>query len=153
MNQYTELLYYIKQLGEADPFVNTITQGEFDRLDLDKTNIFPLLHASITGAGFTNGQTVTFSIQIGCFNVRHVNKDINVDKFWLNDNEVDNLNETLATLNRLWLNMYKDFAENNITSSENPTLEPVVEYSKNLLDGWIMTFDVEMPNTEISLCQ
>ena len=153
MNQYTELLYYIKQLGEADPFVNTITQGEFDRLDLDKTNIFPLLHASITGAGFTNGQTVTFNIQIGCFNVRHVNKDINVDKFWLNDNEVDNLNETLATLNRLWLNMYKDFAENNITSSENPTLEPVVEYSKNLLDGWIMTFDVELPNTTISLCQ
>ena len=153
MNQYTELLYYIKQLGEADPFVNTITQFEFDRLDLDKTNIFPLLHASITGAGFTNGQTVTFNIQIGCFNVRHVNKDINVDKFWLNDNEVDNLNETLATLNRLWLNMYKDFAENNITSSENPTLEPVVEYSKNLLDGWIMTFDVELPNTTISLCQ
>ena len=153
LNMYTELLYYIKQLGEADPFVNTITQGEFDRLDLDKTNIFPLLHASITGAGFTNGQTVTFNIQIGCFNVRHVNKDINVDKFWLNDNEVDNLNETLATLNRLWLNMYKDFAENNITSSENPTLEPVVEYSKNLLDGWIMTFDVELPNTTISLCQ
>lgn len=152
MNQYTELLYYIKQIGEQDPFVNTITQGDFEDLDLDKTNIFPLLHASITGAGFTNGQTVTFTVQIGCLDIRDINKDVNTDKFWLNDNEVDNLNETLSTLNRLWKKMYKNFDENNITSFENPTLDPVTEYGTNLLDGWIMTFDVEMPNTTISLC-
>ena len=152
MNQYTQLLYYIKQLGEADPFVNTITQGEFDRLDLDKSNIFPLLHINVTGAGFTNGSTITFDVQIGCFDIRDINPEIVTDKFWLQDNEVDNLNETLSVLNRLWGKMYKDFEDNNITSSEDPTLEPVTEYSKNLLDGWIMTFEVEIPNTTISLC-
>jgi hypothetical protein len=153
MNQYTELLYYIKQIGDADPFVNTITQGDFDELDLDKANIFPLLHVNITGAGFTNGQTVTFNVQIGCFGIRDINKNVNADKFWLNDNEVDNLNETLSTLNRLWSKMYKNFDDNNITSTENPSLEPVTEYGTNLLDGWIMTFDVELPNTTLSLCE
>ena len=153
MNHYTELLYYIKSLGDADPFINTVTQGEFDRLDLDKANIFPLLHINIIGGGFTNGQTVTFDLEIGAFDIRDINKEIVTDKFWLQDNEVDNLNETHAVLNRLWKNMYKNFQENDITSSENPTLEPLVEYGKNLLDGWKLSFEVEMPNDIISLCQ
>lgn len=153
MNQYTELLYYIKSLGEADTYVNTITQGEFDKLDLDKANIFPLLHASITGGSFTNGQTVVFNVQIGCFNIREKVKDINTDKFFRNDNEVDNMNETLAVLNRLWVSMFKNFQDNDITASENPSLEPLFEDRTNLLDGWIMTFDVELPNTTLNLCQ
>jgi len=44
MNQYTELLYYVKQLAEADTLVNTVTKGDFNLLDLDKANIFPLVH-------------------------------------------------------------------------------------------------------------
>lgn len=153
MNHYTNLLYYIKSLGEADDYVNTITQGEFDKLDLDKANIFPLLHASITGASFTNGSTVVFNVQIGCFNIREKVKAINTDKYFNNDNEVDNLNETLAVLNRLWVSMFKNFEENNITSSENPSLEPMIEDKTNLLDGWIMSFDIELPNTTLNLCQ
>jgi len=152
MNHYTELLYYIKQISDADDFVNTITQGEFERIDLDKTNIFTLVHVNITGGAFTNGQVVVLNVQIGCFDIRDKNKEINTDKFWLNDNEVDNLNETLVVWNRLWGRMYKDFGENNITATEKPSLEISTDYGKNLLDGWIMTFDVEMPNTTINLC-
>ena len=80
------------------------------------------------------------------------NKEINVDKFWGNDNEVDNLNGCLAVLNRLWGYMHKDFGENNITSSENPSFDKLTGYGKNYLDGWLLTFDVEMPNTTINLC-
>ena len=157
MNQYTELLYYIKSLAEADVLVNTVTQGEFQRLDLDKANLFPLVHVQINSGGFTNGQVVTFNIQIGCLAVRDKNNEVDnltgIDKFWLQDNEVDNMNEMLAVLNRMWLQMYRDFEDNNITASENPSLLPWYEDSKNLLDGWIMTFDVQVPNTTISLCQ
>lgn len=153
MNHYTELLTYIKQLGEADPLINTITQGEFDRLDLDKGNIFPLLHTTVTGASFTNGSTIIFNVEIAALQQRDINKEINTDKFWLNDNEVDNLNEMLAVLNRLWGKMYKDFEDNNITSTENPTLSIVQpEQTTNLIEGWIISFDIEMPNTTISLC-
>lgn len=152
MNHYTELLYYIKSLGDNDPFINTVTQGEFDRLDLDKSNIFPLLHINITSGGFTNGQTVSFNVEIGALDIRDINKEILTDKFWLQDNEVDNLNTMHSVLNRLWLNMYNNFQENNIIATENPSLEIVTEHGKNLLDGWILNFDVEMPNTIISLC-
>jgi len=153
MNHYSELLQYFKTLGEADVFVNTITQGDFDRLDLDKSNLFPLLHINVTGGNFTNGQTLVLNVQIGCFAIRDINKEIIEDKFWKQDNEVDNLNETLAVLNRIWTNSYKDFPELNITASENPSLEIFTLDRTNLLDGWTLSFDVELPNTTLSLCQ
>jgi len=61
--------------------------------------------------------------------------------------------KTLAILNRMWLKMYTDFEKANITASENPTLEIQTFERSNLLDGWIMTFQVEVPNTTISLCE
>jgi hypothetical protein len=153
MNQYTQLLYYIKSLAESDALVNTVTKGDFDLLDLDKANIFPLVHINIVSAGFTNGNTVKFSLQIGCFDIRDINKEVRTDKFWEQDNEVDNHNETLAVLNRMWLKMYTDFELNNITASENPTLDIQSFVRSNTLDGWILNFDVEMPNVTISLCE
>lgn len=152
MNGYTELLRYIKQLGEQDVFINTITKGDFTVLDLDRKTIFPLLHVSVGNASFPSDGVIRFDVQIGAFDIRDTNKEIVTDKFWGNDNEGDNLNETLAVLNRIWLLMLKDFEENNITASEAPTLEQFTETRKNLLDGWIMTFQVDMPNTIISLC-
>ena len=152
MNQYSELLYYIKSLADADELVNTITKGDFEKLDLDKKNIFPLVHINITDGGFTNGSVVRFGVQIGAFDIRDINKEINTDKFFEQDNEVDNHNLTFAILNRMWLQMFVDFEKNNITASENPSLEIQTFTRGNLLDGWILTFEVEVPNTTINLC-
>lgn len=151
MNGYSELLRYFKQIGK--PLVNTITQGDFADVDIDKKNIFSLLHVSIGNASFPSDGVIRFNVQIGCFDIRDINKDVNTDKYYDNDNEIDNLNSTMAVLNRIWLLMLKDFEENNITASENPTLEQFTESRTNLLDGWIMTFEVDVPNTTINLCQ
>jgi len=152
MNTYSELLRYLKFLGEEDVFVNTITQGDFNDVDVDKKNIFPLMHISIGNATFPAHAVIRYSVQIGVFDIRDINKEITTDKFWKQDNEVDNLNETLATINRLWLKMSKDFEENNITASESPTCEIQTFTRMNTLDGWIITFDVDTPNTTLSLC-
>ena len=83
--------------------------------------------------------------------VRDINNEVNTDKFWGQDNEVDNLNNTLAALNRIWRILNRGFIEHNITASDNPTLDARTSEGKNLLDGWQMNFDVEMPNVAISL--
>ena len=152
MNGYSEILRYIKELGDRDIFINTITQGDFEDVDIEKKNIFPLLHVSIGNASFPADGVVRFDVQLGAFDLRDINKDIVEDKFYENDNEIDNLNETLSVLNRIWLLMLKDFEENNITASDSPTLEQFTESKKNLLDGWIMTFQIDVPNLNISLC-
>ena len=152
MNQYTEVLRYIKTLAEQDAFIHTITQGDTSDYDLDKGNIFPLLNIDINNAGFTNGNTITFDIEIGCCDLRDANKETRTDKFWLQDNKVDNLNEMLASLNRVWFKMLQDFENNNIRVEETASLEQLTEWNKNLVDGWLMTFTIEVPNTTISLC-
>ena len=93
MNHYSQLLNYIKELGEDDFFVNTITQGDFNDIDLDKGQLHPLLHIQVNSGNFTTEQTILFNIQIGCFDLREINKEIVEDRFWKQDNEVDNLNE------------------------------------------------------------
>jgi hypothetical protein len=152
MNGYSEILRYIKTLAEQDYFINTITQGDFEDVDISKKNIFPLLHISIGNCSFPSDSVIRFDCQIGAMDIRDINKEITTDKFYDNDNEIDNLNETLAVVNRLWLLMLKDFEENDITASENPTLEQMSESKKNLLDGWVMTFTIDVPNILVSLC-
>jgi len=151
MNQLTQLYLYLKQLAEADSFVNSVMKTV--DIDLKKEVMFPLVNINIVSGSFTNGSTVQFNIELACFNQRDINKEINTNDFWGQDNEVDNHNLAIGVLNRMWLKMYTDFEENNITSSENPTFELGSFEGAKLVDGARLTFTVEVPNTELSLCQ
>lgn len=151
MNQLTQLYLYLKQLAEADDLVNSVMKTV--DIDLKKEVMYPLVNINIVSGSFTNGSTVQFNIELACFNQRDINKEINTDDFWGQDNEVDNHNLCVAVLNRMWLNMYTDFEQNNITSSENPTFELGSFEGAKLVDGARLTFTVEVPNTDLSLCQ
>lgn len=153
MNQYTELLYYIKSLGESDDFIKHVTRGDFGEVDVDKMVIPNVLNIEITSGSFSNGQTVLFDVELACLAQRDINKEVRTDDFWSNDNEVDNLNETHASLNRIWTKMHKDFEERMIKASEDPELTPVRHGTAKLFDGWRMNFSIEMPNSKLNLCQ
>lgn len=154
MNQYSEILIYLKSLLESDDLVNTVTKEDVrEIIDHEKQNIYPLCHIDIDSAGFTNGKTVTFSIEVAALDIRDFNNEPNKDKFWDNDNEVDNHNTTFAILNNLWTRLYKDVEDRDITASENPQLNKVTLEHTNQLDGWLLSFDLEVPNDVLNLCQ
>ena len=153
MNGYTQLLRYLKQLGDQDIFINTVTKGEFELVDIAKKNIFPLMHVKVGNANFPANSVVQFDVQIGVFDIRDISKEIITDTYWGQDNEDDNLNECLYSINRIWQLMLIDFEENDMIASRNPTLEQFISDRENLLDGWIMTFTVDVPNININLCQ
>ena len=150
MNAYSTLLRYIKQLADSEDFIKTSTMGS--DIDLNKGNIFPIFNVDITDATFTSNATVSFDVSLSCLAVRDINKEDNQDKFYSNDNEIDNYNLTLSVLNTLWVKMHRDFIDNDITASDSPSLEQVTFSDKNLLDGWQMTMQVEMPIEEVKLC-
>ena len=150
MNAYSTLLRYIKNLADSEEYIKTSTMGV--DIDLNKGNIFPLFNVDITDATFTSNATVSFDVSLSCLNVRDINKDDNQDKFYNNDNEIDNYNGTISALNTIWVKMHRDFIDNNITASDDPTLTQITYSDKNLLDGWEMTMNVEMPIHEVSLC-
>lgn len=145
------MLRRIKRIGE--PLAHTITQGDIAALDISNSALFPLLHVTVGNATFPADGVVRFSVKIGCFDVRYGHYEEHPERFYDNDNEIDNLNATLAILNRLWLVMKRDGAQTNITPVGIPELELCREYSQNLLDGWFMTFEVDTPNTLIAFCE
>jgi hypothetical protein len=156
MNHYTRLLNKIVEVAEVDPNINTITDGAFTEMDWNKVNEFPLLHIQINGGNFSSEQTVTFNVQIGCYNKRnHTNIAQAKTGKWVqySHNMNDNMNECLNTLNRIWLLLKRNFDDSDITASENPNFEPDMEMPINTLDGYVLTFEVEIPNLTISLCE
>ena len=152
LNQYSELLTYLKQLFESDPLVNTVTKGNIDELDLNKMDISPLVHILVTNPNFNNAQAITFDVEVTVVDVVDVNKEVNTDKFWENDNEVDVLNETLAIINRAYSILLRDFQDKNITAIQNAVAQEVSANKDNMI-GWTLPFQVIMPNDKISLCQ
>ena len=153
MNHYSQVLEYLKGLAEQDSFVNTVTQSDMADIDLYKANIFNLLHIDVLTANFTNGQTIKFDVEVFSGQLRDSNKQDDGSKFWNQDNEIDNLNESLAVLNRIWFKLLIDFEDNNIRVDESAVLSQRTEWGINLIDGWLMTFSIELPNTTINLCQ
>ena len=150
MVAYSTLIRYIKDLADSEDYIKTSTMGE--DIDLNKANIFPLFNVDITNAEFTSNATVSFDVEMTCLAIRDINNEDNKDKFYLNDNEIDNYNGTISALNVMWVRMHRDFCDKNITASDNPTLEQVTFSDKNLLDGWQMSLSVEMPIAEVNLC-
>ncbi len=151
MNHYTELLRYVRGLADEDSFVNTTTQGIDEDMDLDKGNIYPLFNVELFDPTFPPN-TITFQLEITCLQQRDTNKELVTDKFWLQDNKVDNFNETLAVINRVLGKMRKDFGDTEISIDETPTAGKLEEWGVNTLDGWTLTTTVTMPNTNIALC-
>ena len=79
----------------AEPFVNTVTFGSLDDVDLNKQTIFPLSHIIVNNTT-VGTKTLTFNISILSMDIVDISKDEVEDIFVGNDNEKDVLNTQLA---------------------------------------------------------
>lgn len=151
MNAYYELLRVLKYSLENNINVNTVTQGDILEVDLDKKNIFPLAHISASTASF-KPNVIVFNVQIMVMDIRNAVTDTVTDKFVGNDNEIDNLNTSLAVLRRTYNELAKDKYSEDITITAEPSLELFTESRQNLLDGWSMSVQIEVPDIIMSTC-
>jgi len=151
MNAYTQLLRHVKALSEQDDYITTVLSRLPEDFDWEKGNIFPILNISALAGTFTSTSTIQFDVTITCVDKRDINKDDVNDKFWSNDNEVDNHNATLSHISHLWTKLNRDYSRENITASDNPAITQIEFEGMNLMDGWSITFQVEMP-MNVSLC-
>jgi hypothetical protein len=151
MREFYKVVDYLKTTLEADVNVHTITHGLRSMMDIDKKNIFPLVHLQVLSSTPNNG-SVTFSFEIAVVDLRNISKQIVTDKFLSNDNELDNLNTCHAVLNRLvaiLINKNNDYAIQLVNA---PTLQPIIFEESNLLDGWRTDLELVIPNNEIIVC-
>ena len=141
----------IKTLLEAEPFVNTVTFGSIDDVDLDKQSVFPLSHVIVNNA-VVGTKTTSFSISILSMDLVDISNDEVTDTFVGNDNEQDVLNTQLALLTRIINELQRgDSYTDKYQVDADVTCEPFVDRFENKLAGWTATFDVTVIN-DMTVC-
>jgi len=141
----------IKDALNAEPFVNTVTYGSLDDVDLNKQTIFPLSHLIVNNCT-VGTNTLTFNISILAMDVVDESREEVTDDFVGNDNEQDVLNTQLAVLNRVIAILQRGDLYTELYQLEGAVnCEPFVDRFENKLAGWAATFDVLVQN-DMTVC-
>ncbi len=155
MRQFYNITKTLKDTLEAHSQVNVVTFGDIFDVDLNKQTIFPLSHIMVNQA-IIEGQVVRVNLSIMCMDVIDETKENPRDQkepFYNNSNEQDILNTQLQVINDLVTKLRKGQLYTDLYQLDgNPVCTPFNERFENLLTGWTATFDVLLPNTEISVC-
>lgn len=151
MKGFYEVTDKLKTLLNAEPFVNTVTYGSIDDVDLDKQSIFPLSHIIVNNA-VVGTKTTTFSISILAMDIVDISNDEVTDTFVGNDNEQDVLNTQLALLTRVINELQRgDSYTDKYQVEADVTCEPFIDRFENKLAGWTATFSVMVVN-DMTVC-
>lgn len=141
----------IRDTLQAEPFVNTVTHGSLDDIDLNKQTIFPLSHIIVNNC-IVNEPTLTFNISIMAMDIVDESKLAPADDFIGNDNEQDVLNTQLDVLNRVISLLQRGTLYTDLFQVEGSVnCEPFVDRFENKLAGWVATFDVIIKN-DMTVC-
>ena len=141
----------IKDALNAEPFVNTVSYGSLDDVDLDKQTIFPLSHIIVNNCNVASN-TMTFNISILAMDIVDESKDEVTDIFVGNDNEQDVLNTQLEVINRVVSILQRGDLYTDLFQVDGAVgCEPFVDRFENKLAGWAATFDVLVQN-DMTVC-
>ena len=151
MREFYKVVDYLKTTLSNDVNVHTITHGLRSMMDIDKKNIFPLVHLQVTSSTVSNSMA-TFIFEVVAVDLRNISKQQVTDKFLGNDNELDNLNTCHAVLNRLVSILQNQNNTDAIQLVNVPNLQPIIFEESNLLDGWRCDLELIIPNNEIVVC-
>ena len=141
----------IKDALNAEPFVNTVSFGSLDDVDLNKQTIFPLSHIIVNNCNVETN-TMIFNISVLAMDIVDESKDEVTDIFVGNDNEQDVLNTQLEVLNRVLALLQRGDLYTDLFQVEGAVgCEPFVDRFENKLAGWAATFDVIVQN-DMTVC-
>ena len=131
------IIEQIKNALIAEPFVNTVTEGDIFDIDLNKQTIFPLSHITINQATH-QGNVISFNVTILMMDI--VNQKSDLDKIDIWNTQLLVGTRLMDRLNRG--DLRTDFWE----LTGNPSFDPFTERFENDLAGWALTFDVLVRN-------
>lgn len=150
MNSYFKVIEDLKTSAIAEPFINTVTQGDIMEHDLNQTTIFPLCHLTIGNVEIEE-TSLSIDITILLMDITDHSKEAPSDDIRGNNNEMDVLNTQLAVANRLQASILRNSSFKDDYQLEGAfTCEPFTERFDNNLAGWAVSFSITIPNTMTS---
>ena len=146
MNNYFKIIDDLQAAAIAEPFVNTVTQGDITNIDLNKNTIYPLCHLTINNVTLTSNIS-TADVSIILMDIVDFSKEASSSDIRGNNNELDVLNTQLAVAGRLQaelLRLATYYMDYQIDSPFN--CEPFTDRFENNVAGWAVSFSITMAN-------
>jgi hypothetical protein len=154
MRQVYTVIDKLRERLDANTTTNKVTFGDILEIDLDKTTIFPLAHITMGEVTFSE-HIVTVSIQLFCLDIVDATNELTQeDLFYGNDNLQDVLNTQLQVANDIQQQLRRgELFDNDLQLVSDITASPFMDNFENQLAGWAVTINIQLPNTEISICE
>ena len=151
MTSFYDITKKIRTALSNEPFVNTVSFGSIDDIDLNKSTIFPLSHIIINTASI-NSNIITYNVSILSMDIVDESKKETTNIFIGNDNEQDVLNTQLAIQSRIISLLQRGTLFTDRFQVEGSVLcEPFVDRFENRLAGWVSTIDIITQN-DMTVC-
>ena len=147
---YYKVLRVFKNCFDVDEFINTVTEGDIDELDLANKNIFGLAHI-IIDAGSESRNLTTWDVKLQCVDIVTTTGLVSTDKFISNDNEQDVYNTMHNVLRRAFLKFVRDTQDIGVIVDDNAGFTKIQDF-ENRIVGWELSLIVQVPDLDISIC-
>ena len=151
MNNYFKILDDLQEAAIAEPFINTVTQGDITEVDLNKNTIFPLCHLMLNNVSLTSN-SCNLNMSIVLMDLVEFSKEPKTSDIRGNNNELDVLNTQLSVAGRLQaLLLRSETYRNNYQLDGAFNCEPFTDRFESSVAGWTVTFSVTMFNDSTSV--
>lgn len=153
MRQVYTVIDKLNDKLKENGITNTVTFGDILEVDLDKTTIYPLSHISMGDIVFSD-RIITATIQLFCLDVVDKNNELtDEESIYGNDNLQDVLNTQLQVVNDIQQELRRgELFTDQMQLTTDITASPFLDNFENQLAGWAATINIEMPNTEHTIC-
>jgi len=153
MRQVYTVIDKLNDKLKANGITNTVTFGDILEVDLDKTTIYPLSHISMGDVVFSD-RIITASVQLFCLDVVDKSNELtDEDLIYGNDNLQDVLNTQLQVINDIQQELRRgELFTDQLQVVTDITASPFLDNFENQLAGWAATIEIELPNTEHTIC-
>lgn len=154
---YFKLLTELKSILDSDSRIKTVLDNDVEGqlIDVYKQNIPALAH--ITISDFTPSEdaaVVTFSVLVQCIDIVTENNNLTTEKFKGNSNIQEVYSNMQNVITKMYNVLKKDVDGTNINIlSVSPSSKILDGDTNNRLAGWATDFQVQVPNTDMDVCQ
>lgn len=148
MNEVYDILEKIRDFMRIGEGTSSVTFGNLSDIDLNKLNIYPLLHMKLEEAT-VNETTIDFTLRIWAADViDRSNEPLDTDdRFNGNDNLIDILNTQFQVINRLFQNLMRaDLRSDGYHTQSGLSAEPFIDSFEMELAGWTSEIVITVPN-------
>jgi|TARA_R110002072_G_scaffold228872_1_gene386115 hypothetical protein len=150
MNNYFKVIDDLKAAAIAEPFINTVTQGDITDVDLNKSTIYPVCHLMVNNATLT-GNSVTLDMSVILMDIMDFSKETVTSDIRGNNNEMDVLNTQLAVAGRLQALLLRAQPYRDTYQLDSPfNCEPFTDSFDVNVAGWTASFSIVMANDSTS---